>query len=170
MEGHPYNSIEQYLAHTRSRIMGRRHLEEQAVTLTDPGEAKRILNILREEPHQGRWEEQRQQVLRRGLFAKFSQCEDLKEYLLSSGKRILGEASLNRVWGIGLTLTNRAKLNPKQWRGDNLQGRTLMEVREQLVAPTTTTTTSQPTTSSSLLPQTSDVNPVHESVQPGTNN
>lgn len=134
VEGLVYKSIEQYLAHNRAKIMDRKDLEERAVTLEDPAEAKRILNLLREEPHQEKWEERRREVLFNGLMAKFSQNDELKEYLLSSQDRLLGEASLNRTWGIGLTLSNRAKLNHRLWRGDNLQGNTLMEVRQQLKA------------------------------------
>lgn len=134
VEGCSYNSIEQYLAHNRARIAGRKDLEDRAMASADPVQAKKILHLLRKEPNQEHWENQRRDVLFKGLLAKFSQSIDLREYLLSSENRLLGEASKNRTWGIGLTLSDRAKLNPRQWRGDNLQGNTLMEVRQHLLS------------------------------------
>lgn len=58
--------------------------------------------------------------------------QDVKEYLLLTEERFLGEASRNRVWGIGITLTDKHKLDPRHWNGDNLLGTTLVEVRQFL--------------------------------------
>lgn len=129
-----FSNIEQYLAYSRAKIMERNDLAQRAMDSKDPVEAKRVLHLLREEPRQDIWETQRKDILFTGLAAKFSQNSGLKEYLLSSEERLLGEASKNRVWGIGLTLADRAKLNPRQWRGDNLLGETLMEVRKYLAS------------------------------------
>lgn len=53
-------------------------------------------------------------------------------YLLESEDRQLGEASRDTTWGIGLTLMDKNVLSPQHWRGDNLMGTTLMEVRKEL--------------------------------------
>lgn len=127
-----FSTMEQYLAFKRAGFAEREDLAKRAMESNDPLEAKRVLNLLRGEKGQQAWEEERRDVLFSGLLAKFSQSEDLKSYLLSSDERILGEASLNRVWGIGLTLMDSDKLNPARWKGHNLQGRTLMDVRRYL--------------------------------------
>lgn len=137
VEGVAFTSIEQYLAFSRARISQRSDLAERAMASDDPVEAKRVLHLLREEPSQEEWETQRRDILFKGLLEKFSQNPDLREYLLSSEDRILGEASRNRVWGIGLTLTDRYKLNLRHWNGENLLGNTLMEVRQFLVSTST---------------------------------
>ena len=68
-----------------------------------------------------------------GNKAKFSQNDDLKEYLLSTGDAILVEASpYDRIWGIGLYPGQAAKGSIDQWRGLNLLGAALMEVRDWL--------------------------------------
>jgi len=65
--------------------------------------------------------------------AKFSQNPQLKAFLLGTGSRILVEASpVDKIWGIGLAQDNPAAENPKQWKGLNLLGFALMEVRQQL--------------------------------------
>lgn len=134
VDNRSFSTIEQYLAFSRANIVERRDLAERAMASQDPVEAKRVLHLLREEPRQENWESQRRDILFTGLLAKFSQSDDLANYLLSSCDRTLGEASKNRVWGIGMTLSDRAKLNIKQWRGDNLLGNTLMEVRQHLAS------------------------------------
>ena len=62
--------------------------------------------------------------------AKFTQNEDLKEILLSTGDKTLVEASpYDKIWGIGLHWENDDVLDETKWQGMNLLGRALMEVR-----------------------------------------
>jgi len=62
--------------------------------------------------------------------AKFTQNEDLKEILLSTGDKTLVEASpYDKIWGIGLHWDNDDVLDESKWQGMNLLGRALMEVR-----------------------------------------
>lgn len=125
-----FATMEQFLAHSRARFADDQSLMDRAMASSDPAEAKRILNLLHGAPGQIFWEAERHDILRSGLLAKFSQNDDLKKYLLSSEERQLGEASRNRVWGIGLTLADKGRLNTKLWKGENLLGKTLVEVRQ----------------------------------------
>jgi len=55
------------------------------------------------------------------------------EYLLSTKQRIIVEASpRDRIWGIGMGQHNEKAENPNLWRGQNLLGFALMEVRDEL--------------------------------------
>lgn len=77
------------------------------------------------------WAKVRQQISVRGNYEKFSQNEDLKEYLLSTGDKILVEASpKDIIWGIGLDEVSPDAPKPGNWRGQNILGFALMEVRE----------------------------------------
>jgi hypothetical protein len=65
--------------------------------------------------------------------AKFSQSPWLKETLLSTGDKILVEASpVDLVWGIGIHWENDDCLDESKWKGQNLLGKALMEVRKKL--------------------------------------
>ena len=65
--------------------------------------------------------------------AKFSQNEPLKEFILSTGSKILVEASpYDKIWGIGMSASDENVTNPSLWQGQNLLGIALMEVRETL--------------------------------------
>ena len=65
------------------------------------------------------------------LYYKFSQNDDIRQKLLSTGNSTLVEASpRDRIWGIGLNITDAQ--SGKDWKGKNLLGKTLMRVREYL--------------------------------------
>lgn len=127
-----FATMEQYLAYRRSHIAGRKDLANKAMGSNDPAVSKRIMNELRAAPTEKEWIESRRDILYSGLMAKFSQREDLMKYLLESENRQLGEASRDTTWGIGMTLLDRMVLSPNHWRGANLLGTTLMDVRKEL--------------------------------------
>jgi ribA/ribD-fused uncharacterized protein len=68
-----------------------------------------------------------------GNFAKFSQNPSLQSFLVGTGDRVLVEASpVDPIWGIGLAEDDAAAQNPNLWKGLNLLGFALMDVRERL--------------------------------------
>lgn len=79
------------------------------------------------------WAKKRYDIGVDALKAKFSQNQELKNKLLGTKNKIIVEASpLDRIWGIGLSEQNEDILTPKKWRGRNLLGDMLMQVREEL--------------------------------------
>ena len=68
------------------------------------------------------------------VYEKFNQNEDLKALLLGTGSEILAEASpLDRIWGIGLSVDDERFCDVASWKGENLLGKVLMEVRGILI-------------------------------------
>lgn len=64
------------------------------------------------------------------LKAKFSQPR-LKEILLETGNRIIVEGSpYDRIWGVKIDWQDDRILNETNWKGQNLLGEALMEVRD----------------------------------------
>lgn len=62
--------------------------------------------------------------------AKFGQNAELGRFLKQTGARILVEASpVDRIWGIGLAQDDERATNPNLWRGLNLLGFALIQVR-----------------------------------------
>ena len=65
--------------------------------------------------------------------AKFSQNSKLKAILHSTEDKIIVEASpYDTIWGIGLYHDDDRCLDIRNWKGMNLLGKALMEVREKL--------------------------------------
>lgn len=79
------------------------------------------------------WDKHKYEIVRQGTFLKFSQNEELATFLINTKKRILVEASpVDPIWGLGLAKDHRNAGNPSKWRGENLLGFALMEVRDEL--------------------------------------
>jgi ribA/ribD-fused uncharacterized protein len=76
------------------------------------------------------WDKIKEAVVIQGNINKFNQNEKLKEKLLATGDKILVEASpYDKIWGIGIGENNIDATNPDRWRGQNLLGKCIMEVR-----------------------------------------
>lgn len=77
------------------------------------------------------WDETKYNIMKTGLFEKFTQNPKLEKLLLDTKDSILVEASpYDKIWGIGLNATD-AKIKP--WKGENLLGKALMDVRNILL-------------------------------------
>jgi ribA/ribD-fused uncharacterized protein len=81
------------------------------------------------------WKRERVAIVRAGSHAKFTQNADLLEKLLATAGTTLVEASpYDKIWGIGLAASDERAQDPAQWKGQNLLGKILTELRDQLLA------------------------------------
>lgn len=127
-----FNSTEHFLVVRRAELSGNEAFIMKALNVQDPVQAKHILNALHND-HQEQWDSQLDQLVMEGLRAKFTQNAPLRDYLKSTGKLILGEASGNPRWGIGMDLNNPKVLEPTEWlEAGNLLGRSLMKLITEL--------------------------------------
>ena len=70
------------------------------------------------------------------VYAKFSQNNDLKELLLSSdfeGKSFVEGSPFDKVWGVGMDWRNPDIDNEENWKGENLLGKVLTEIRDKFL-------------------------------------
>ncbi|GAA2111121.1 hypothetical protein GCM10009802_08620 [Streptomyces synnematoformans] len=113
----------------KARLFGDAAAAERIVAARHPGEAKAEGRKVRGFD-EAVWEAHRYDLVVRGNAAKFGQHEDLGAYLRGTGDRVLVEASpVDRVWGIGMAATDDHVEDPEPWRGLNLLGFALMDVR-----------------------------------------
>lgn len=79
------------------------------------------------------WQSNASRIVIDGNFHKFSQHNDLKNFLLQTGNAVIVEASpVDTVWGVGLAPGDPDINDPSKWKGTNLLGFALMEVRDIL--------------------------------------
>lgn len=81
------------------------------------------------------WDKVKYQLMYDGVYAKFSQNEDLKAFLLSpefEDKDFVEGSPFDGVWGVKLDYRNPDIDNPQNWEGENLLGKVLNKVREKL--------------------------------------
>lgn len=128
-----FDSMEQYLAVKRAELSEKEDFVYKAIHAKDPVQAKYVLNALHGD-HQEQWEGKLDELVMTGLRAKFMQNPHLRDYLANTGNLILGEASTNARWGIGMDLNNPDVLNSTKWlESGNLLGRSLMKLREEIL-------------------------------------
>src|SRR5271154_3998217 len=127
-----YPSAEHFMMAAKARLFGDEETAGQILAAAHPGKAKALGRQVYRFDEQ-RWAAERFDLVVTGNLAKFGQHQDLREFLLGTGKRVLVEASpLDRVWGTGLAADDQHATSPAHWPGLNLLGFALMEVRHQL--------------------------------------
>ena len=76
------------------------------------------------------WNDKKYNIMKQGLFLKFSQNKDIKQKLLETKPKILYEASpRDKIWGIGVSISSALNKNQSLY-GKNLLGNALMEIRD----------------------------------------
>jgi ribA/ribD-fused uncharacterized protein len=81
------------------------------------------------------WNAQRDTVMRSILRAKFSQNPAIRKQLLDSGNGMIANADpRENYWGIGTSAGTSIAKNPAKWKGKNMMGKLLMELRSELRA------------------------------------
>lgn len=79
------------------------------------------------------WNGMRQVIIYKGLLEKFRQNKELGKALLDTGSSTLAECAVkDRIWGIGLSMTDERRNDINSWNGQNLLGFSLMFVRDEL--------------------------------------
>jgi hypothetical protein len=131
-DGHEFATAEHYMMWRKAVLFDDAGTAERVLAAGHPEQAKDLGRQVRGFDH-ATWEAQRYQIVVDGNTHKFGQHDDLRAFLLATGDRVLVEASpLDRVWGIGLAADDPRAQDPAQWRGLNLLGYALGDVREVL--------------------------------------
>lgn len=129
-----YLTAEHFMMASKAVVFGDSEAYESVLLAATPQEAKRIGREIRGFDS-ARWIGVSFGLVVEGNVEKFQQNAVLREFLLTTGESVLVEASpVDTVWGIGLAADDPNATNPEQWKGENLLGFALMEVRRRLAA------------------------------------
>lgn len=132
LEGVGYRSAEQAMMHAKARLFGDRMVGQLILAATTPAEALQLGREVRGF-EADRWATERSRIVREANLAKFRQHPELLGHLLDTGDMILIDAnSVDLIWGVGIGADDPKITDPSAWRGENLLGFVLMEVREVL--------------------------------------
>ena len=117
----------------KARVFNDIEIRKEILLVAHPHDAKKLGRKVKNfDP--SIWDQHKFDIVVEGNYHKFSQHENLQEFLLNTNKRVLVEASpRDRIWGIGMSEKNEKANNPNLWRGQNLLGFALMEVRDRLL-------------------------------------
>lgn len=127
-----FSSMEQYMMYKKALQFDDVKTAKEILSKKDVAEIKALGRKV-SNYDDSTWNGVRQIIVYQGLLAKFSQNEELKEKLKSTGNFTLAECAVkDRIWGIGLSMTDEDRFDKYKWKGQNLLGYALMLVREQL--------------------------------------
>ncbi|WP_136667263.1 NADAR family protein [Flavobacterium sp. H122] len=132
VDGVTYKTAEHWMMAKKAELFGDKEILEKILICNSPAEVKKLGREVRNYMDK-LWLSNRYQIVKEGNFHKFNQNDELKEFLLNTNERVLVEASpVDSIWGIGLTADHEDSEFPEKWKGLNLLGFALMEVRDQL--------------------------------------
>ena len=130
--GVTYTTAEHFMMAEKAKLFNDHDTYERIINASNPGEAKSLGREVKGF-NESVWVRNRFEIVVQGNRLKFEQNPNLKAFLLNTGDRVLVEASpVDKIWGVGLAADNQKVENPNLWRGLNLLGFALMEVRDVL--------------------------------------
>jgi ribA/ribD-fused uncharacterized protein len=132
-DGVIYPTCEHFMMAGKARLFGDEATLAEIMLATTPHEAKKLGRKVANFDG-AMWNAHKYEIVRLGNWHKFSQNKDLGEFLLQTRHCVLVEASpVDTIWGIGLKAEDERASNPNLWKGENLLGFALMEVRDALL-------------------------------------
>lgn len=126
-----FNCCEQYMMYHKAVLFRDKITAERILNSSDPYEQKRLGRMVRNFVP-SLWDKHKENIVFQGNYLKFTQNTDLRAYLMSTGERIIVESNKHDpIWGIGMFSDDRNLLRTELW-GQNLLGKAIMKVREEL--------------------------------------
>ena len=125
-----FSSGEQAFMWAKADTFEDEEIKAQIMLTTDPKKLKALGRKIKNYDD-ALWSDVRVSIMRQVVEAKFAQNPELMQKLLSTGNAILVEANaFDNFWGCGLRASDAAIKDPSKWRGQNLLGQILMDVRD----------------------------------------
>lgn len=132
VDGIRFSSMEQYMMYQKAVIFEDSEIASEILKTDDVATIKALGRKV-SNYNDTVWNGVRQVVVYKGVREKFRQNDKLKKALLDTGDDILAECAVqDKIWGIGLSMTDANRHEMDKWRGQNLLGFTLMLVRDEL--------------------------------------
>jgi ribA/ribD-fused uncharacterized protein len=130
--GIEYPNAEHFMMAEKARLFGDETIRTQILQASSPGAAKSLGRKV-SGFDEATWREHRFGIVVAGTHAKFTQNHEMADFLRRTGSKVLVEASpQDRIWGIGMGKDDEHAENPLLWKGLNLLGFALMEVRKRI--------------------------------------
>jgi len=127
-----YKTAEHWMMAQKALLFNDKVIFDEIIACQKPAQAKELGRKVIGYDEQT-WNDHKVKIIKAGNIHKFNQNTGLANYLINTADRILVEASpVDTIWGIGLSQNDDDITNIYAWRGENLLGFALMEVRDFL--------------------------------------
>lgn len=130
-----FNSVEQFFMYMKAYTFGDKEQMKNILETDSPKEAKdfgRKVKNYKEEV----WAKERLEIMKLGIYLKFVHNKKLRDLFLSrdfDNKEFVEASPKDVIWGVGLGEDNPLIDDFRNWKGENLMGRALDEVRERII-------------------------------------
>ena len=131
IDGLTYKNAEQYMMAKKALLFNDEEIFKKIMSESNPKKIKALGRKVKEFYAEA-WEENCDEFVYDANFAKFSQNQDLKYFLLSIEGTLVEASPYDKIWGIGLTADNPKALSQDTWDGENKLGFILTNVKEAL--------------------------------------
>jgi ribA/ribD-fused uncharacterized protein len=127
-----YNCTEQYYMHQKASFARDFSIARDILASRDPVEQLKLGRRLVMQPDdKDKWLTSSNEVMARGLSAKFDQNPSLHDFLVATGDTELVEASPHDTyWGIGLSIRSPLITDKASWKGKNKLGNLMVHLRD----------------------------------------
>lgn len=130
--GITFSSMEQYMMYEKAILFKDQTTAEKILQTDDVAKIKALGRTVQNFDDKV-WAKEREEIVYNGVLEKFRQNPELAEKLEKTGEEIIAECAVkDRIWGIGLSMKDESRLSVDKWRGQNLLGKILMRVRENI--------------------------------------
>lgn len=132
LEDRDFATAEQWMMFGKARLFGDEAAAAAILATPDPSVQKRLGQTVAAFD-QATWDAHKVDIVHRGSIAKFGQNDGAWRQLFATGPAMLVQANpRDWIWGVGLSADDSAINSPGNWRGENLLGRILTDVRSRL--------------------------------------
>ena len=127
-----YNCTEQYMMAQKALLMKDIDMYSKIMKASDPSVIKYTYGRNVRNFDNELWDKYKFDIVFKGNLFKFTQNAELFEYIKNFENHVIVEASpTDTIWGIGLSVSDAKKGLP--WRGQNLLGKAIMNVRDFII-------------------------------------
>ncbi|HIR92233.1 MAG TPA: NADAR family protein [Candidatus Egerieimonas intestinavium] len=132
VDGVTFSSTEQYMMYKKALLFQDQESAEKILRTDNVSEIKTLGRNVQNFDEKI-WIKWREAIVYRGVIEKFLQHPELAEKLEKTGDEIIAECAVkDRIWGIGLSMKDENRYCIDKWRGQNLLGEILMQVRKEI--------------------------------------
>lgn len=127
-----FSSMEQYMMYEKAILFHDQETAEKILQTDNVAEIKALGRTVQNFDDTV-WGQSREEIVYKGVFEKFRQNPELRKRLERTGEEVIAECAVkDRIWGIGLSMKDEGRFCVDRWKGQNLLGKILMDVRKDI--------------------------------------
>ena len=126
-----YNCTEQYYQSEKARFFCDDRVYRQIMATDNPTTMKRLSRTIKGFDN-GAWSRVKDDILYQGCTLKFQQNAHLAEHLKNTRDVIVEASPYDKHFGIGLAVNDPRAWNKATWKGSNVMGEILMDIKRKL--------------------------------------